>query len=93
MLPDLIELPRPQDICKGDWCDEQGRCCAEGWLMEFFIPKDLPAYGDFRTAATIASRLVGRYIMGWNDDPRTTKKEIARVIEETVLEMGYELVE
>ena len=74
-----VELPRAQDIYKGDLRGPNGTRCVLGWAM-YLIP-DTSQRMSFYTNLARTVRLQAFSPSRWNDDPATTKQEIADTFE------------
>lgn len=86
--------PKPRkltarDICRGPWGDnKKGQRCAVGWI-------DLISRGRRKLWIAIGSEVCRlaktKNTIRWNDNPRTPKREIARVINLAAKNLGLEI--
>ena len=87
MLPDVIELPRAEDICRPGKRNRQQNKTAGQWFY-FWFYDPLAGNKPFKDV-DIAMNLFNEIIRAHS----TTKAQIAHAIEQTVIKMGYEVEE
>ena len=82
--PETVDRLTARNIHKGSY--GSGRCrCVLGWLNIWF-----PSYLAFKQAARTLRKNTGIvFICEWNDDPGTSKAEIARALNQLTDELGY----
>lgn len=96
-IPDVIELPRPQDFCKGVYNGPNGTHCTMGWWRELLDEEFSATWGLEWTAAAdeVGIPLFGYYsISRRNDHPLTTYEQLAKAFElATLRTYDMEIVE
>ena len=92
----IVELPRAEDFCRGDFVSADGkRHCLLGWMVRL-IPVHLHKKARANLHDSITKRTTRRpiRIATFNDNRRNSRETLAEVFEEAFLEtMDYEIVE
>ena len=95
MLPNEIELPRPEDFCRGTYKTMSGnQCCFLGWKYTVFLRLNKTESLKFNCVAIEEAKklkMVGSSIPSVNDNLNHTAKKLALWFERTIERMGYDI--
>jgi hypothetical protein len=97
MLPDTIDLPRPEDFCRGKVSDGAGRHCTVGWIYTLLPNATWRQRSKFRHiwrgAPSLKHLRLPKYssVDDANDSHDVTDEQLAEAFEYAVLKLGYEV--
>ncbi len=96
MLPEQIELPGPEDFCRGRMFNAKGQSCFLGWKLALFTKlsgkEDMNFHQYARDVATeMKLKHGGITIPLCNDTTQNTAQKLSKWFAKTVERMGYDI--